>query len=188
MFGLQSFSLQVVVPEPSVFALGLLGGALLALGPALAPLPRPNEAHTFSAVNRSGIQWWKFQLNSTGTPRTYSTGGMIYDGAASNPYWYYMPSVAVNWQNELLLGFSGSSSNSYISAYYTGRMADGTFLAQPVLIKPGTAYDGAYGFWGDYSYTSVDPIDNQTFWTVQSYATSTRKPWSDWILSVKPGP
>ncbi len=30
--GLQSFSLQVVVPEPSVFALGLLGGAFLALG------------------------------------------------------------------------------------------------------------------------------------------------------------
>ena len=30
--GLQGFSLHVVVPEPSVFALGLLGGALLALG------------------------------------------------------------------------------------------------------------------------------------------------------------
>ena len=30
--GLRSFSLHVVAPEPSVFALGLLGGALLALG------------------------------------------------------------------------------------------------------------------------------------------------------------
>ena len=30
--GLQSFSLHVVVPEPSAFALGLLGGAVLALG------------------------------------------------------------------------------------------------------------------------------------------------------------
>ncbi len=30
--GVPSFSLQVVVPEPSVFALGLLGGSLLALG------------------------------------------------------------------------------------------------------------------------------------------------------------
>ncbi len=30
--GLQSFSLQVVVPEPSVFALGLLGGLALVLG------------------------------------------------------------------------------------------------------------------------------------------------------------
>ena len=30
--GLQSFSLHVVVPEPAVFALGLLGGAVLALG------------------------------------------------------------------------------------------------------------------------------------------------------------
>ncbi len=32
LVGLQSFSLHVVVPEPSVFALGLLGGSLLALG------------------------------------------------------------------------------------------------------------------------------------------------------------
>ncbi len=32
LFGLQSFSLHVVVPEPSVFAIGLLGGSLLALG------------------------------------------------------------------------------------------------------------------------------------------------------------
>ncbi len=32
LVGLQSFSLQVVVPEPSVCALGLLGGAVLVLG------------------------------------------------------------------------------------------------------------------------------------------------------------
>ncbi len=33
LHGLQSFSLHVVVPEPSVFALGLLGGGVLVLGP-----------------------------------------------------------------------------------------------------------------------------------------------------------
>ena len=49
-----------------------------------------------STVDRSGLQWWKLQLNATGTPLTYSDSGMVYDNASSNPYWYYYPSLAVN--------------------------------------------------------------------------------------------
>ncbi len=139
------------------------------------------------SVNRSAIQWWKFQLNSTAL--AYSTSGMICDNAANNPYWLYMPSLAVNTQNVVLLGFSGSSSNSYISAFYTARKADGTMMLPPLLIQAGSAYVSYPRRWGDYSYTTVDPIDNQTFWTVQSYATSTSNYfWSDWVVSVKPGP
>ncbi len=138
-------------------------------------------------MNRSGIQWWKFQLHSTGTPLTYSASGVVFDSAASSPCWYYTPSLAVNWQNEMLLGFSGSSSNTYISAYYVGRMADGTMLGPPVLIRAGATAGG--NPWGDYSFATVDPIDNQTFWTVQGFASSVSPyPWADWVVSVRPGP
>ena len=145
---------------------------------------------TGSSVNRSGIQWWKLQLNSTGTPLTYSASGIVYDRATSNPWWYYMPSLAVNWQNAMPLGFSGSSTTNYISAFRAGRTADGTLLGNPIVIQMGTAYYTNDVRWGDYSYTTVDPADNQTFWTIQSFATNNfpAPGWSDWLMSVKPGP
>ena len=140
-------------------------------------------------MNRSSIQWWKFQLHSTGTPLTYSASGIVYDASASSPWWYYMPSLAVNWANVMVVGFSGSSATNYISALYTGRTADGAMILPPTLIQSGSGY---YGWssrrWGDYSYTIVDPADNQTFWTVQSYATSTGYNWADWLISIKPAP
>ncbi len=101
-----------------------------------------------------------------------------------------MPSLAVNWANVMVVGFSGSSASNYVSAFYSGLKADGTPLAQPVLIQAGSAYYvPPSARWGDYSFTSVDPSDNQTLWTVQSYATSTSGYfWSDWIVSIRPGP
>lgn len=60
--GLQSFSLQVVVPEPSVFAFGLLGGALLALD------PDPGEDQTRSTMNCWTAPWWLMRLNPAGVP------------------------------------------------------------------------------------------------------------------------
>ena len=147
---------------------------------------------TGSTVNRSGIQWWRLKLNLTGTPLTYASSGVVYDNAASNPYWYYMPSLAVNWANVMLLGFSGSSASNYISAFYTGRQAGGEVLAHPVLAQAGSAYvDSIYSViqWGDYSYSTVDPADNLRFWTIQGFATNTAgRAWSDWIGSIKPGP
>ena len=44
--------------------------------------------------------------------------------------------------------------------------------------------------WGDYSATSLDPIDALTFWTVQEYAAphfgTTNKVWGTWIGAVSP--
>jgi len=50
----------------------------------------------------------------------------------------------------------------------------------PIELQAGTDfYD--YGIWGDYTYTSLDPSDSFTIWTVQQYAeTRTTDPYDEY--------
>ena len=126
---------------------------------------------TGSTVDRSAVQWLELQLNSTGTPLTHIAHGRIYDTAASLPYYYYMPSLMVNTNGDMVIGFSGSKTNEYVGAFYVGRLASGTTFGSPTLVQAGRAYFIGRVQWGAYSYTSLDPVDG-SFWTVQEYAES----------------
>lgn len=112
---------------------------------------------------RAAVQWWKLSLDGS-----LLDFGRIDDpsGAVS----YCFGSVAVNRNNDVMIGFSQMSATTYPTAAYAVRSAldaPGTFRA-PAILKGGEA---AYGNarWGDYSATVVDP-DDLTFWTVQEYA------------------
>lgn len=100
----------------------------------------------------------------------------IRDDAGS--FSYYHPSIAVNSVGDIVLGFSGSSSSTYVGCYMAGRRASDTpnDISDPVEYKVGTgAYQNLDGAgrnrWGDYSGTTADPTDD-TFWTVQTFARS----------------
>ena len=152
-------------------------------------LDNPGGTYSGSTVDRSGIQWWRLQVFSTGL--TDAGHSIVFDNASIGPVWFYMPSLAVNCANAIVLGYSGSSGSTYINAYYTARMADGTIPAQSVVIQNGNSYNQYAGpprGWGDYSFTTVDPVDNQTFWTVQCFAAATDNGlnWSDWVVSLIP--
>ena len=138
-------------------------------------------------MDRSAIQWLKLQLNSTGAPLTHVAHGRIYDTAANYPYYYYMPSLMVNTNGDMVIGFSGSKSTEYIGAFYVGRLADGTPSGSPILVQAGRAtFADQGGKWGDYSYTSLDP-DGNSFWTVQEYAENLGPgvSWGTWVTKIK---
>jgi len=94
----------------------------------------------------------------------------------------------------MVSGFSGSSPTNYIGAFYAWRLSSGATLVQPRLIQPGlTNY--TFKFWGDYSATTSDPLDDWSFWTVQEYASpfqvNTNRSVGDWgtvIVKLKPNP
>jgi hypothetical protein len=97
----------------------------------------------------------------------------------------------VNTDGDAIMGFSGSHSNQYAAAYYTGRSASDSpgEMSPPVLLKEGEAtYNLIDGYgrnrWGDYSLCSLDPV-KQTLWTVQEYAHSHNESgtnrWGTWI-------
>ena len=62
-------------------------------------------------------------------------------------------------------------------------------MGSVALLKAGQAayqqLDGSgRNRWGDYSYTSLDPNDDMTMWTIQEYATSTSNIWGTWISQL----
>lgn len=139
-----------------------------------------------ATVNRSAAQWLKLRLNSDATTLDYDEHGRIYDRAASNAYWYYFPSLAVNCAGDMVAGFSGSSASTHIGAFCTWRLSNGYSPPNPLILQQGSAVY-PHDSWGDYSATTIDPTDDWSFWTVQEYADlegQQDRPWVTWIARI----
>jgi len=129
-------------------------------------------------ATRAEIAWHELDPTVANIPGPYSFA--IQDGRVGHATLaYYFPSIAVNADECVALGFSGSDASTYASAYYTARSPlDPPGTMQPVgTLHAGTAsywkqYSGTRNRWGDYSATVVDPVDDMTFWTTQEYATA----------------
>ena len=121
---------------------------------------------TPSDATRSAAQWIRLNVNSS--TLSYSTHGKIYDGASSTPYWYYFPSLMINNAGDMVIGFSGSKTSEYIGAFYSWRLANSTTAPAPLLLQRGVDVFVSSRL-GDYSYTSLDPTDDDVFWTVQQF-------------------
>jgi len=80
---------------------------------------------------------------------------------------YAYPSIAVNRYGTALLGYAVLSGTIYPSAEYRTIDRNGNVSAA------GTVKNGEdwylLGRWGDYTTTLVDPVDDASFWTLQSY-------------------
>ena len=122
-------------------------------------------------ATRSAAQWW--EINPGGTVVQF---GRVDD--ASNNRFYSYPSIAVNRNSDVLLGYSSFSAQTYPSASYSFRFGtDPTSILQSeVVYKVGEApyvkVDPSSGLnaWGDYSATVVDAANDLDMWTVQEYA------------------
>lgn len=134
---------------------------------------------------RGFVQWW--QVNTSAVTQQF---GRIED--AGGTFHYAFPSIAVNRNNDVLVGFSRFSAGTFGSAGYAFRAstdASGT-MRTPHIYKAGEGtyfktFGGARNRWGDYSSTCIDPVDDTAFWTVQEYA-ATGNHWSTWWAKVDP--
>jgi hypothetical protein len=136
---------------------------------------------------RTAIQWWQLSPDGTILQR-----GMIDDPAGVN--FYSWPSLSVNQFNDVLIGYSGFSTNQYASANYSFRYGDDppNTLRGDTVFKPGEASYVSLGDgrnrWGDYSATVVDPLNDTDLWTIQEYAASPANTWGTWWGRVTPSP
>jgi hypothetical protein len=176
--------------------------------------------------NHSGVQWWQIDPTiETGlsTPPLQrariedatadnchnGTGGTVAtppcSGSTLNQHgqFYGFPSISVNQNNDVLIGFTQFSNLTYASGGYVFRAS-----TDPVnttrdfaVFRPGQAnYNIGSGSgasrqdrWGDYSATQTDPLNDTDFWTIQEYAGAQRDfgigiagPWETWWALVKP--
>jgi hypothetical protein len=140
-----------------------------------------NSSGTTTSADRDGVRW--YEIGNLSTTPTLIQSGTVYDNSGSvRSYW--IPSVNISGQGHVAMGFSVAGASDYVNAGTCGRYSSGTlgsmqspalYTASTTAYNPsGDAGDATYGRrWGDYSYTSVDPNDNMTMWTIQEYCSST---------------
>lgn len=158
-----------------------------------------NDARIINAVLRNGSLWATHNVFLPVTGTRYSAvqwwqitpaGGVQQFGRIEDPagvIWYGFPSIGVNRNNDVLIGYSTFSAQQYASGNYSFRYASdppGT-LQSDFLLKAGEApyfktYGGGRNRWGDYSVSVVDPANDLDLWTIQEYAATPASGWDRW--------
>jgi hypothetical protein len=160
-------------------------------------------------INHSAAQWWRLDptITNGGTVAPLAHGRIV-DSTANNCHngsngtlagctqmgtFYAYPSIAANYDNDVVMGYSQFSPGTWASGAYVFRdRADaGTTFRDSNVFRPGLGlYDKGSVFffvtskrWGDYSATLVDPSNDCNFWTAQEYA-DMRSPGARWAVGV----
>jgi hypothetical protein len=118
-----------------------------------------------SSANHDATEWWQVD------PRTRSVVQVVRQDDPTGVLDAGRPSIAVNRNNDVLIGYTRSSRYQFGSANYatrSGQDALGTMRSDTVFKAGGAPYDG--GRWGDYSHVVVDPVDAVSMWTIEQFA------------------
>ena len=132
---------------------------------------------------RNAVRWYEITGVATGNTPALAQAGTLFtasDNNTTNQRNFWIPALGVSGQGHMLLGCSVGGSNEYINAAISGRLAtdpQGSLQPATLISNSTTPYNppGNSGNttgrrrWGDYSYTSVDPCDDMTLWTVQQF-------------------
>jgi hypothetical protein len=133
-------------------------------------------------VNDNGvaaIRWYEF--------RNTGSGWSVYQQGTYNPgdgLWRWMPSIAMNANGDIALGYSVSSNDKYPSIRVVARYANdplGYMTTSELEYLTGTASQSGTSRWGDYSMMSIDATDNTSFWYTNEYTTGSIN-WKTRIL------
>src|SRR6266581_2953511 len=130
---------------------------------------------------RTAVRWYELTGIPTGQTPSIVQSGTIFDSAATNPRFFIIPSVMVSGQGHAALGFTTSGKAEHPNAATVGRLVGdplGTVETTQLYTNSTTVYgpqSGTLQRWGDYSYTSLDPLDDMTMWTIQEFCSSANK-------------
>jgi hypothetical protein len=127
-------------------------------------------------AGQATAHWFKLDTTNLGTFSVLDqgdVGGNDIDPGAHT----FMPSVMVDQNGAMAIGFALSGPSTYAGAYYTCRASTdppGTVQSTGVL-QAGVDYylrtfGGSRNRWGDYSGMALDPSDELTFWVYNEYA------------------
>ncbi|HWY51862.1 MAG TPA: hypothetical protein VNW72_10315 [Chthoniobacterales bacterium] len=139
-----------------------------------------------SDANHGAVTWFEFRNNgsSTATPTVFQSGTFDPDTA-----YRWMPSIAMDKDRNIALGYSKASTTIKPGSYVTGRLATdsaGTMGAETQMQAGLGVQQGGGNRWGDYSSMTIDPIDQCTFYYTNEYLkTDGAFNWSTLITSYK---
>jgi hypothetical protein len=174
------------------------GPPLNAVACALCGGPHSQHWYVTNAVEASGGQgaqrWYEFRAPATPGIGTLTSSSLTTFQAgtyAPDNNWRWMGSMAQDKKDNVLMGYSESSSNMHPAIFIAGRTLGDPVglnnLESEVLVVQGNGSEiGGLHRWGDYSSMRIDPIDNCTFWYTTEYEMATGSfNWSTQIASAK---
>lgn len=115
------------------------------------------------AVNckgKSAVQWHQLKLDGT-----IVQTGLIYNKNTN----YIQTTIAVNKNNDVLIGFQETNTNMYISPRFAFRKSNDPLGTTREIISMGEGKGFTDGVsWGDYSGSAIDGDNLIDLWTIQS--------------------
>ncbi len=142
-------------------------------------------------TDHGGIRWFELRRGGFAGPSDWT---LFQEGTYSpDADSRFMGGSAMDVDGNIAVGYNISSSSTFPSLGYVGRLAGdpaGTMPHGETILVSGTASNGSNRY-GDYSAMSVDPVDDCTFWFTGEYNSATT--WSTRIGAFKfdscvPGP
>ena len=138
-----------------------------------------NTGTSTGTITRNGLRWYRIDLTNFNTIVQRPLYSTLFTRSSSNDFNqlnYFTSSINISGQGHLLFGCSTAGTNAYINALAAEKLLSdpvNTFRLMPYTVST-TAYNpnvmSVTGRpWGSYSYSSVDPCDDMTMWTIQEY-------------------
>ncbi len=120
----------------------------------------------------TGVRWYQFNVTGGAFP-----GSALQQQTWTNNndgLWRFMPSIAVDACGDTAIGYSTSSTSLFPGIRYAGRLAADPLnnLSQGEAVMFNGTASQTSNRWGDYSMTTVDPVDGATFWHANEYYTT----------------
>ena len=145
-----------------------------------------NSSGIATSPTRTAVRWYELTGIPSGQTPAIVQSGTIFDGTSSNPRSFFIPTVMVSGQGHAAFGFSTSGASEHPNAATAGRLVGdtlGTVGTTQLLTNSTSTYGpqtSTVQRWGDYSFTSLDPLDDMTMWTVQEFSNAT----NSWAVRV----
>jgi hypothetical protein len=119
----------------------------------------------------TAVRWYQFNVTGGNFPATPVQQQSWNNG--NDGLWRWMPSIAVDQNGNMAIGYSTSSATQEPSIRYAGRLATDPLnnlgQGEAIMTAGGGHQTHSAGRWGDYSMTTIDPVDNLTFWHTNEY-------------------
>ena len=131
--------------------------------------------HTINAtsVAPTAVRWYQFNVTGNTVAGLPVQQGDINGGGDGLYRW--MPSLSVDKSGNMAIGYSVSSSSTFPSIRYNGRLTTEPLNTLPqgesTMVSGTGAFTGSTR-WGDYSAMSIDPVNGCTFWHTNEYMLS----------------
>jgi hypothetical protein len=132
----------------------------------------------------TAVRWYQFDVTGGNFPAAPVQQQSWNNG--NDGLWRWMPSIAVDQNGNMAIGYSTSSATQEPSIRYAGRLAADPLndlgQGEAIMTVGGGHQTHSSGRWGDYSMTTIDPVDNLTFWHTNEYYPATSS--ASWFTRV----